>query len=175
MIRGNTVSETVLITGATGLVGAPTVSRFAADGWQVVGTAHRRSPKDVPTGVRIRPTDLSDQTDVERLVSEVAPAVIVSPGRRRSAADSPRPGSVRLGVGHRADPAWHGTRLPERLSAPFHQPRSLGAGDRSTERDLQSRAPEPRRPPLAHHTAPVCDRRLPPQSRGAGRVPNEWS
>ena len=70
MIRGNTVSETVLITGATGLVGAPTVSRFAADGWQVVGTAHRRSPKDVPTGVRIRPTDLSDQTDVERLVSE---------------------------------------------------------------------------------------------------------
>ena len=88
MIRGNTVSETVLITGATGLVGAPTVSRFAADGWQVVGTAHRRSPKDVPTGVRIRPTDLSDQTDVERLVSEVAPAVNVSPGRLRSAADS---------------------------------------------------------------------------------------
>ena len=80
----------MLITGATGLVGAPTVARFAADGWQVVATAHRRTPKDVPTGVRIRPTDLSDQTDVERLVSEVAPAGDRSPGRRHSAADSPR-------------------------------------------------------------------------------------
>jgi hypothetical protein len=78
--------------------------------------------------------------------------------------------AVRLGVGHRADPAWHGTRPPERLSAPLRQPRSLGAGDRSTERDLQRRAPEPHRPPLAHHTAPVCDRRLRPQARGAGRV-----
>src|SRR5882757_7182182 len=47
------MSETVLITGVTGLVGAPTVARFAADGWQVVATPHRRTPKDIPTGVRI--------------------------------------------------------------------------------------------------------------------------
>jgi NAD(P)-dependent dehydrogenase (short-subunit alcohol dehydrogenase family) len=67
------MSETVLITGAIGLVGAPTVARFATDGWQVVATAHRRTPEDVPAGVRIRPTDLSDQTDVECLVPEVAP------------------------------------------------------------------------------------------------------
>src|SRR3954468_3989871 len=53
------MSEIVLVTGATGLIGAPTVARFAANRWQVVATAHRRTPKDVPTGVRIRPTDVS--------------------------------------------------------------------------------------------------------------------
>ena len=54
MIFRNTVSETVLITWATGLVGATARSlRFVADGWQAVGTAHRRSPKHVPTGATI--------------------------------------------------------------------------------------------------------------------------
>jgi len=61
-------------------------------GRRLAGGGHRarRTPKDVPTGVRIRPTDLSDQTDVERLVSEVAPAggvaLMAAPrGRRRRA------------------------------------------------------------------------------------------
>lgn len=67
---------TVLVTGASGLVGSPTVSQFAAGGWQVVATAHR-TIVDSRSGVTIRRVDLTDQADVERLVSEVSPDVIV--------------------------------------------------------------------------------------------------
>jgi len=49
----------------------------------------------------------------------------IRPVRHRSPIGPGAP--VRLRVGHRADPAWHGTRPPERLSAPLRQPRSLGA------------------------------------------------
>lgn len=75
--RGKPMSETVLITGAFGQAGEPTVAQFAADGWQVVATAHRKIPDHLPDGVTIAPVDLSDPAQVERLVSEVKPAVIV--------------------------------------------------------------------------------------------------
>ena len=42
------MSETVLITGAFGLVGPDTVRRFGADGWRVVATAHRTRTKNRP-------------------------------------------------------------------------------------------------------------------------------
>jgi nucleoside-diphosphate-sugar epimerase len=71
------MSETVLITGAFGLVGAETVRRFAADGWRVVATAHRNADADLPPGVHTRWTDLTDPREVERLVSEGSPAVII--------------------------------------------------------------------------------------------------
>jgi nucleoside-diphosphate-sugar epimerase len=71
------MSETALITGAFGLVGSETVRRFAADGWRVVAAAHRRADEVLPPGAQIRWADLTDPAQVERLVSEVSPAVIV--------------------------------------------------------------------------------------------------
>jgi nucleoside-diphosphate-sugar epimerase len=70
------MSGTVLVTGASGLVGSPTVRQFAADGWQVVATAHRSKVDGQPPGVTIAKVDLTDRADVERLMSEVAPDVI---------------------------------------------------------------------------------------------------
>ncbi|HTQ18379.1 NAD(P)-dependent oxidoreductase [Mycobacterium sp.] len=71
------MSETVLITGAFGLVGPDTVRRFGADGWRVVATAHRNADQELPPSVRTRWTDLTDPGQVESLVSEVSPDVIV--------------------------------------------------------------------------------------------------
>jgi nucleoside-diphosphate-sugar epimerase len=71
------MSETVLITGAFGLVGSEAVRRFAADGWRVVATAHRNADAELPPGVQARWTDLTDPREVARLVSEVSPAVII--------------------------------------------------------------------------------------------------
>ncbi len=75
--RGSPTSETVLITGAFGLVGSATVRRFAADGWQVVATAHRKAAAGLPPGVETRRVDLTDPAQVERVVSEVSPVAIV--------------------------------------------------------------------------------------------------
>jgi nucleoside-diphosphate-sugar epimerase len=71
------MSQTVLITGAFGLVGQDTVKKFAADGWNVVATAHRNAGAELPHGVQTRWADLTDPGQVECLVSEVSPAVIV--------------------------------------------------------------------------------------------------
>lgn len=70
------MSRTVLITGGSGLVGAPTVAQFAEAGWNVVATAHRTTVA-APPGVTIRTTDLTDRADVERAVADVSPDVIV--------------------------------------------------------------------------------------------------
>jgi nucleoside-diphosphate-sugar epimerase len=71
------MSQTVLVTGAFGLVGPETVRRFAAEGWRVVATAHRQADEELPAGVETRWTDLTDPTQVDNLVSEVSPDVIV--------------------------------------------------------------------------------------------------
>lgn len=71
------MSGTVLITGAFGLVGVPTVAQFAADGWRVVAIAHHRTSENLPDGVTIAKADLTDAGQVERVVSEVKPDVIV--------------------------------------------------------------------------------------------------
>lgn len=68
--------QTVLITGAFGLVGAEAVRRFAADGWRVVATAHRKLAV-LPPGVESRRVDLTVPDQVEQLVSEISPDVIV--------------------------------------------------------------------------------------------------
>lgn len=76
------MSETVLVTGAFGLVGSETVKRLAADGRDVVATdldtsANRTKAQALPSGVQARWADLTNPADVDRLVSEVAPAAIV--------------------------------------------------------------------------------------------------
>jgi len=71
------LSGTVLVTGASGLVGVPTVAQFAADGWHVVATSNRRSLEGLPEGVSVAKVDLTDAAQVRRVVDEVAPDVIV--------------------------------------------------------------------------------------------------
>jgi nucleoside-diphosphate-sugar epimerase len=76
------MSDTVLVTGGFGLVGSATVRRLAAIGRQVVATdldtpAYRKAAAKLPTGVEARWADLTDSDQVQRLVSDVAPAAII--------------------------------------------------------------------------------------------------
>ena len=76
------MSDTVLVTGGFGLVGSQTVRRLAADGRDVV-IADLETPANVkkanalPARVEVRWTDLTDPAQVQRLVSDVAPAAII--------------------------------------------------------------------------------------------------
>jgi nucleoside-diphosphate-sugar epimerase len=76
------MSETVLVTGAFGLVGKETVKRLVADGRRVVATdlgtpANRRAAESGPDGVEAHWVDLTDSNQVDRLISEVSPATII--------------------------------------------------------------------------------------------------
>src|ERR1700692_3261276 len=75
------MSETVLVTGAFGLVGSATVKRLARDGPRVgapdLGTpAQRKAAQALPAGTQARWADLTEPAAVNRLVSEVSPAAI---------------------------------------------------------------------------------------------------
>jgi nucleoside-diphosphate-sugar epimerase len=72
----------VLVTGGLGLVGFETVKRLAADGRQVAATdldtkANRKKARKLPAGAVMRWVDLTNATEVEKLLSDVAPAAIV--------------------------------------------------------------------------------------------------
>jgi nucleoside-diphosphate-sugar epimerase len=76
------MSETVLVTGAFGLVGSQTVRRLAEDGRDVVATdldteVNQAKARTLPRGVEVRWADLTDPADVARLLDETAPAAIV--------------------------------------------------------------------------------------------------
>jgi nucleoside-diphosphate-sugar epimerase len=76
------MSDAVLVTGGLGLVGAQTVKRLAADGRAVVATdldtpENRKKARSLPDDVDIRWADLTNPADVDRLVSEAAPAAII--------------------------------------------------------------------------------------------------
>jgi D-erythronate 2-dehydrogenase len=76
------MSEKVLVTGAFGLVGSQTVRRLAADGHRVVATdlgteAQRKASESLPAGVEARWADLTDPHEVDRLVAETSPTVII--------------------------------------------------------------------------------------------------
>lgn len=76
------MTETVLVTGAFGLVGSATVQRLADDGRSVVATdldtpAARKTADSMPVGVTVRWADLTDPAAVGALVDEVAPAAII--------------------------------------------------------------------------------------------------
>lgn len=74
------MTETVLVTGAFGLVGAQTVRRLAEAGHRVVvtdlGTPAQRKTV-LPANAEARWADLTDQGEVDRLIAEVTPTVIV--------------------------------------------------------------------------------------------------
>lgn len=74
--------DTVLVTGAFGLVGSATVRRLADDGRSVVATdldipANRAAAAALPESVQVRYADLTDPTAVDELVGAVAPAAII--------------------------------------------------------------------------------------------------
>lgn len=73
---------TVLVTGGFGLVGSATVRRLAELGRTVViadldSPANRKAATQLPPGVTVHWADLTNAEQTARLVSDVAPAVIV--------------------------------------------------------------------------------------------------
>lgn len=76
------MSETVLVTGAFGLVGSAMVKRLAADGRRVIATgrnsvANRKAAQRLPARVQVQWADLTDAADIDRLVSDAAPTAII--------------------------------------------------------------------------------------------------
>jgi nucleoside-diphosphate-sugar epimerase len=76
------MAEKVLVTGGFGLVGSQTVRRLVDDGHRVVATdlgtpAQRKAAASLPANAEARWADLTDQREVDRLVAEVSPTVIV--------------------------------------------------------------------------------------------------
>jgi D-erythronate 2-dehydrogenase len=76
------MSERVLVTGGFGLVGSQTVRRLAADGHHVVATdlgtlTQRKAAGSLPVGVEARWADLTDPGEVDRMVAETAPTMII--------------------------------------------------------------------------------------------------
>ena len=74
--------EKVLVTGGFGLVGSQTVRRLAADGHRVVATdlgtdTQRKAARSLPAGVEARWADLTDPGEVDRLIAETSPSVII--------------------------------------------------------------------------------------------------
>jgi nucleoside-diphosphate-sugar epimerase len=69
--------NSVLVTGAYGLVGRPVVDRLVADGYDVFATAHRTVKPALPSAVNVRSVDLTKSDQVSALVAEVAPSAIV--------------------------------------------------------------------------------------------------
>jgi nucleoside-diphosphate-sugar epimerase len=69
--------DSVLVTGAYGLVGRPVVHRLVADGFTVIATAHRTVKPSLPANVDVRSVDLTTPDQVNALVAEIAPSAIV--------------------------------------------------------------------------------------------------
>ncbi|KAL2269726.1 hypothetical protein VTJ83DRAFT_1910 [Remersonia thermophila] len=72
-------SKTVLVTGATGLLGRQVAKAFAFHDWTVRGTGFSRAD-----GQGILKVDLSDAGAIERVLDEVKPQVIVHCAANRS-------------------------------------------------------------------------------------------
>ena len=69
--------DSVLVTGAYGLVGRPVVERLVADGFKVTATAHHAVKPALPAAVDVRSVDLTKPDQVNALVAEVSPSAIV--------------------------------------------------------------------------------------------------
>ncbi|MGK5681233.1 SDR family NAD(P)-dependent oxidoreductase [Actinoplanes sp. URMC 104] len=62
--------RTVLVTGGTGGLGTATVAAFVADGWRVVTPVRAGSADRLPKGAVPLVADLTDETEVTRMVQE---------------------------------------------------------------------------------------------------------
>lgn len=74
------MTEKILVTGGFGLVGSQTVRRLAADGHQVIASdlgTERQRAAPLPDGVEARWADLTNPGEVDRLLADTAPTVII--------------------------------------------------------------------------------------------------
>ncbi|OBI89341.1 NAD(P)-dependent oxidoreductase [Mycobacterium sp. 1245805.9] len=76
------MSEKVLVTGGFGLVGSQTVRRLVAAGHRVVATDlgtrdQRKATRSLPAGAEAHWADLTDPNQVDRLVADTSPTVII--------------------------------------------------------------------------------------------------
>ncbi len=76
------MTDKVLVTGGFGLVGSQVVIKLVADGHRVVaadlGTPdQRKAAASLPSGAEAQWADLTDGSEVDRLVAEVSPMAIV--------------------------------------------------------------------------------------------------
>ncbi|KAL2130566.1 hypothetical protein VTI74DRAFT_6234 [Chaetomium olivicolor] len=71
--------ETVLVTGATGLLGRQVVKAFAFHDWAVKGTGFSRAD-----GTKILKVDLSKAAEIEKVIEDVKPQVVVHCAANRS-------------------------------------------------------------------------------------------
>ena len=69
--------DSVLVTGAYGLVGRPTVERLVADGFEVIATAHHTTKPALPAAVDVRSVDLTEPAQIKALIADVSPSAIV--------------------------------------------------------------------------------------------------
>jgi len=69
--------DSVLVTGAYGLVGRPVVDKLVADGFNVTATAHRTVKPALPASVQVRQVDLANPGQVDTLIADVAPTAII--------------------------------------------------------------------------------------------------
>jgi nucleoside-diphosphate-sugar epimerase len=69
--------DSVLVTGAYGLVGRPLVAQLVADGFKVTATAHKTVKPSLPADIDVRPVDLTKPDEVNTLIADVAPSAIV--------------------------------------------------------------------------------------------------
>ncbi|HEU4977123.1 MAG TPA: sugar nucleotide-binding protein [Baekduia sp.] len=67
------MADTLLVTGASGFLGATLCARAAAAGWAVAGTHHRHAP----AGVDSTALDVRDADAVDALVQRLRPAAVV--------------------------------------------------------------------------------------------------
>lgn len=73
------MTQTAVITGASGFLGRQVLQAFKQAGWNAVGTAYSRA--NPPS---LREVDLSEQAAVESLLDEVRYAIPSHPGDTRA-------------------------------------------------------------------------------------------
>jgi nucleoside-diphosphate-sugar epimerase len=71
------VRDSVLVTGAYGLVGRPVVERLVADGFDVIATAHHATKPALPAVVDVRSVDLTKPDQIDALLVDASPSAIV--------------------------------------------------------------------------------------------------
>lgn len=77
-------SKTVLITGATGLLGRAIAHQFALAGWQTVGTGFSRAtPTPQTSQTTLVKLDLNDTPAISALLEQHSPAVVIASAASR--------------------------------------------------------------------------------------------
>jgi nucleoside-diphosphate-sugar epimerase len=148
------MAGTVLVTGGFGLVGSATVRRLTELGRHVVATdldtlANRKAAAKLPSGAEARWADLTDPSQAERLVADVAPEAIIhlaaiipppiyrNPKLARRVNVDATASLVRIAEAQPSPPRWvqassnavFGARNPHRYIAPLRADEPMKASD----------------------------------------------